>query len=99
MYVPSFNVGLTLMLFIFRIISSFIIFCFYIALSICSDLVILSKTQTSTLEKYESYSDVLLIHLKIPQDILFASFKFVAEETEKMSVIKFGNKRLCFFIK
>lgn len=73
-------------------ITRFIIFCFYIALSICNELIILSKTQTSTLEKYESYSDVLLIHLKIPRDTLFASFKFVAEETEKMSVIKFGNK-------
>lgn len=58
----------------------------------CNDLNIFSKTQTSILEKYESFSDVLLIHLQIPSDTLNASFKFVAEETERTSVIKFGNK-------
>lgn len=75
----------------FRVVTNFIIFVLHLGLSTCNELKILSKTQTSVLEKYESYSDVLLIHLKIPEDIIFASFKFVAEETEKMSVIKFGN--------
>lgn len=72
-------------------ISTLIVFGLNIVLSVGHELKILSKTQTSILEKYQSYSDVLLIHLKIPDDTLFASFKFVAEETEKMSVIKFGN--------
>lgn len=84
-------------LFIFRMISSFIVLCIYIVISFCTELNILSKTQTSVLEKYESYSDVLLVHLKIPEDTLFASFKFMAEETEKLSVIKFGKSKICLF--
>lgn len=75
--------------------SNIITFSLYIVLSACHELNILSKTQTSVLEKYQSYNDVLLIHLKIPDDTLFASFKFVADETEKMSVIKFGKLEYC----
>lgn len=71
-------------------IPNIIIFSLYIVFSVCNELNILSKTQTSILEKYQSYGNVLLINLKIPEDTLFASFKFVAEETENMSVIKFG---------
>lgn len=55
------------------------------------ELTILSSTLTASLEKYETYKNIIMIHMKIPQDTIFASFKFTADETEKMSLINFGN--------
>ncbi|KAG5893246.1 hypothetical protein JTB14_013407 [Gonioctena quinquepunctata] len=66
-----------------------ILFSLHTGSTLCHEVNTIARTITSFLEKYESYKDVVMIHLKVPEDTLFASFKFMAEETQ-MSI--FGCK-------
>ncbi|CAG9835409.1 unnamed protein product [Diabrotica balteata] len=64
----------------------------------CSNVTITSRTVTSYLEQYKSYKDIIMIHLKIPQDTLFASFKFLAEET-RMSIFPCKTRNVSLYLK
>lgn len=62
-----------------------LIFFSTVILSSFSDLNVILRTRTSFLERYQGYNNVVIIHFKVPQDTILASFKFMADET-RMSV-------------
>lgn len=78
----------------FKKFFSFIVLCIIYNL-VNSYVTITSRSITSPLEKYKSYKDVDMIHLHIPQDTIFASFKFMADET-RMSI--FCKKHFYYFL-
>ncbi|XP_057664306.1 post-GPI attachment to proteins factor 6 [Diorhabda carinulata] len=63
-----------------------------------SNVTITSRTVTSYLEQYKSYKDIIMIHLKIPQNTLFASFKFTADET-RMSIFPCKTRNVSLYMK
>ncbi|CAH1976080.1 unnamed protein product [Acanthoscelides obtectus] len=59
---------------------------------------IISKTRTSVIHRYETYRDITLIHLYIPQHTLFASFKFTGDET-RMSIFACKPRDVSLYMK
>lgn len=45
-------------------------------------LAMVSTTRTTVLEKYRSYSDAVVMHFRIPDDVTFASFKFEGSDID-----------------
>ncbi|CAG9821030.1 unnamed protein product [Phaedon cochleariae] len=67
-------------------------------LSDSNNVTIRARTVTAFLEQYEAYKDIVMIHLKVPQDTLFASFKFKAEETQ-MSIFGCAIRNVSLYLK
>ncbi|KAF5270209.1 hypothetical protein FQA39_LY08423 [Lamprigera yunnana] len=62
------------------------------------DLVLLSKTHTTPLEKYVRYIDSVILHFHVPPDINFVSFKFEAEEIQ-LSIFPCKPKNVTVYLK
>ncbi|XP_023014078.2 post-GPI attachment to proteins factor 6 [Leptinotarsa decemlineata] len=75
-----------------------IILIVHVSRAVCYEVNAIARTVTSYLEKYESYRDVVMIHLKVPEDTLFASFKFVAEETQ-LSIFGCTSRNISLYMK
>lgn len=43
-------------------------------------LTLISKSRTTKLDKYESFADAVVLSLFVPENTIFASFKFVGSE-------------------
>lgn len=62
---------------------------FLIGTTLARDSSVISRTKTSFLDKYESYKDVVLIRLQVPQNTIRASFMFTPEDTQMSIFSKF----------
>ncbi|KAJ8925288.1 hypothetical protein NQ315_009117 [Exocentrus adspersus] len=78
-------------------ISKLLIFLCIIVSSCCNDQILL-RTRTSFLERYRGYSNVIIVHFKVPQNTLLASFKFMADET-RMSIFDCPSRNVSLFLK
>ncbi|CAG9862805.1 unnamed protein product [Phyllotreta striolata] len=63
-----------------------------------TNITITSRSLTSPLEQFQYYKDVDMIHLNIPQDTIFASFKFMAYEN-RLSIFRCSTRNVSVFMK
>lgn len=55
---------------------------YVIVLTRSQNLTLISKTRSAFLEKYKDYSDVIIMHFRVPVDVSFVSLKFVGDEMD-----------------
>ncbi|XP_076257899.1 post-GPI attachment to proteins factor 6 isoform X2 [Rhynchophorus ferrugineus] len=62
------------------------------------NLTLISKSRTTKLDKYESFADAVVLSLSVPENTIFASFKFVGSE-EALTIFGCTSRKVSLYLK